>query len=42
MLGTRSIVKINYDFPIASATKLKKHKVRNRLIQTYIFEQDFR
>ena len=35
------IAKINYHVPITSATKLKKHKVRNELIQTF-FKQYFR
>ena len=34
MLDTKSVVKINYDAPIASTTNLKKHKVQNGLIQT--------
>ena len=34
-LDSKSVVKINYDVPITSATKLKRHKVQNWLIQTY-------
>ena len=34
-LDTKSVVKINYHIPIASATKLKKHKVPSELTQTY-------
>ena len=33
-LDTKSVVKINYHVLITSATKLKKHKVWNELIQT--------
>ena len=29
-------MKISYDVPITSGTKLKKHKVRNELIQTFL------
>ena len=39
-LDTKIVVKINYDVPLASTTKLKKNKVWNELIQTY-FKQDF-
>ena len=35
MLDTKGTVKIKFNVPITSATKLKKHKVRNGLIQTY-------
>ena len=35
-LDTKSVMKINYDVPIHSATKLKKHKVRN-WVNTDIF-----
>ena len=34
-LDPKSVVKINCHVPIRSATKLKKHKVRNELIPTY-------
>ena len=34
-LHTKRVVKINYDVPITSLTKLKKHKVRYESIQTY-------
>ena len=34
-LDPKSVVKINYNVPITSGTKLKKHKVRNELIWTY-------
>ena len=34
-LDSKSVVKINYDVPITSAAKLKRHKVQNWLIQTY-------
>ena len=40
-LDTKNVVKINYDVPAKSATKLKKYKVRNELIPT-LFKQDFR
>ena len=40
-LDTKNVVKLNYDVSITSATKLKKHKVRNELISIY-FNQDFR
>ena len=39
-LDTNSAVKINYGVPIKSATKLKKHKVGNGLIQTFSEKKD--
>ena len=37
---TKRVVKINQDVTMTSATKLKMHKIRNELIQTY-FETKF-
>ena len=35
LLDIKGAVKRNYDVPITSTTKLKKHKVRDKSIQTY-------
>ena len=35
LLDTKGAVKRNYDVPITSTSKRKKHKVRDKSIQTY-------
>ena len=42
LLDIKGAVKRNYDVPIISTTKLKKHKVRDKSKQTYFITEDLK